>query len=187
MDTPDQNYPLVVGDNYWIFLFSEIEKIDASVSKVLLADGINNRLGTQGLTFAELVSEAAKRDLGLGQVMAMPELDSYKYDGGIKYICSALVAAILQAGGLFGDLEINPHEFTPRDVFQLKIFEENFESVLPKECLGNDPGLPYCQVRGKTLIEHDWPNREYNSILPYSGMNEHCAGMSPDYVRPQGC
>lgn len=152
-----------------------------------MGDALNNRLGTKNLSFADLINESAKRDMSLGHVMAMPELSEYKYDSGSLYVCSGLATAILQQAGVFGDLAIDAHEQTPRDVFQFKIYDEDYESALPKECLENDPGLPYCQIMGDILVEHNIPNREFNSIEPYSGMNEHCSGFAPNYQRPEGC
>jgi hypothetical protein len=54
--------------------------------------------------------------------MAMPEQDGWLYTGkeprdGLSYVCSAYVTALYKAGGLFGDLEINATEFTPKDVY----------------------------------------------------------------------
>ena len=85
----------------------------------------------------------------------MPELDSYRYPIGESFVCSTLTVAMLRAGGVFEDMEINPKEFTPKDVFMLKIHKNNdIEPYLPKECLENDPGLKYCQISGKYLIPH---------------------------------
>lgn len=186
IDTRTSNFPLVVDENDWILVWSLMEKIDSKVTDKFMGNGLNNRLGTKGLSFAELIVEAAKRDLSLGEVVAMPELDSYTYPNGPSYVCSCLVTAILRAGGIFDGLDINPHEFTPKDVFMLKIYEED-KPELPKKCMENDPGLPYCQVRGNFKVAQDWSNRVYNSIPLYSGMNNSCAGLTPDFARAEKC
>lgn len=57
-----------------------------------------------------------KNDLILTDLLAMPELDEYRYNGKVSYVCSSLVVDILRAGDLFGDLKINAAEFTPKDL-----------------------------------------------------------------------
>jgi len=137
------------------------------------------------LSIVELVNIATKKGLSMAEVMAMPELNEYRYSQGEAWICSALVTMILQQGGIFGDLELNPHEFTPKDVFMLNIYEENPD--LPEQCKINNPGMPFCQILGNFVIEKDWKNREYNSISPYSRMNERCSSQSPSFFRNDGC
>jgi hypothetical protein len=98
------------------------------------------------------------------------DLEKVKFLGGKIY-----------RGGLFGDMEINATEFTPRDVYQIKFFDQT--TPLDESCRTNDPGLPYCQLFGDYLME--MPG--YNSVEPYPHMNDHCSGMPPDYLRPEGC
>lgn len=64
--------------------------------------------------------------------MAIVEQDGWIYSGieprdGESYVCSAFVAGLYRAAGLFGDYEINATEFTPRDVYQLKLFKDTWE------------------------------------------------------------
>ena len=64
--------------------------------------------------------------------MAIPEQDGWEYQGilprdGVSYVCSAYVTAIYKAAGLFGDLEINATEFSPKDVYQLDFFDRLFD------------------------------------------------------------
>ena len=68
----------------------------------------------------------------------MPEQDGWIYSGkeprdGLSYVCSAYVTALYKAGGLFGDLEINATEFTPKDVYQMDIFDTEF--TRPEICV----------------------------------------------------
>lgn len=70
-----------------------------------------------------------------------------------------------------------------RDAYMLKFFESN-SSRLPKWCNDGDKvELPFCQIRGKYRME--LPG--YNTLEPYSNMNERCSSMPPDYSRPQNC
>lgn len=115
----------------------------------------------------------------------MPEIDGWEYEGikprdGVSYVCSSYVAAAYKAAGLFGDLSINATEFTPKDVYTLALFDS---SERPEACQKADPDLPYCQILGKyrVLLEG------YNTIAPYSQMNERCPTVAPEYPRPDGC
>jgi hypothetical protein len=63
----------------------------------------------------------------LEDVIAMPEIDGWIYEGmqprdGRAYVCSAYVAALYSAAGLFGPYHINGTEFTPKDVYTLNFF-----------------------------------------------------------------
>lgn len=94
---------------------------------IFYSEALNFRLGTKDLNIAQLAAHAASLGLTLQQVMAMPEQDGWQYYGeeprdGVSYVCSAYVAALYKAAGLFGDLEINATEFTPRDVYELNFF-----------------------------------------------------------------
>jgi hypothetical protein len=118
--------------------------------------------------------------------MAFPEIDHWEYTGqlpidGWSYVCSAYVAAMYQAAGLFDDLEINATEFTPKDVYTLNFFDLNFQR--PDNCASADPNQPYCQILGKYRMT--FPG--YSTIQPYSHMCETCATLAPDYPRAEGC
>lgn len=58
--------------------------------------------------------------------MAMPEQDGWEYRDGLSYVCSGYSAGMYKAAGIFGDLEINATEFTPRDVYDLDIFDKHW-------------------------------------------------------------
>jgi hypothetical protein len=60
----------------------------------------------------------------------------------LSYVCSAYVAALYKAAGLFGDMEINATEFTPRDVYELNFFNTTMDR--PQQCIDADPELKHC-------------------------------------------
>ena len=91
------------------------------------------------------------------------------------------VMQLYKAAGLFEGLEINGNEFTAKDIYQLKIWNENFER--PAACKEADPHLKYCQLFGEFRIT--MPG--YNSVAPYSHMNERCPSQPIDYFRPDNC
>ena len=76
---------------------------------------------------------------------------------------------------------LNAHEFTPKDVYQLAIYDT---SASPRFTLQNCPdGLildasgrgSYCQLLGPYVL----PLNDYNSVPVAAHMNEHCAAQWP--------
>lgn len=154
---------------------------------MFFTEALNKRLGTEGKNIAEITELAAAQNMGIDDVMAMVELDGWEYTGeeprdGLSYVCSAYVAAMYKAAGLFDDMDIQATEFTPRDVYSLAFFDLDFER--PEACVTADPSLPYCQLLGKYRMT--LPG--YSTVAPYAHMNESCTVNWPDYVRgPDGC
>ena len=116
----------------------------------------------------------------------MVELDGWEYTSeeprdGLSYVCSAYVAAMYKAGGLFDAFDVQATEFTPRDIYSLNFFDLDF--TRPEVCVTADPSLPYCQLLGKYTMT--LPG--YSTVDPYSHMNESCSVNWPDYTRDEGC
>ena len=57
-------------------------------------------------------------------------------------MCSSFVVAVYKEAGLFGDLDVQATEFTPRDLYELDFF--NNTAPVPHNCFVADPELPYC-------------------------------------------
>ena len=89
LNTPNSNYPLVTDVNYWTFLWVLVDKAIPAVSKIFMGNALNNRLGTKDLNLVQIIIEANKRGKTIGDIFAMPELDSYRYDGQQAFVCSA--------------------------------------------------------------------------------------------------
>lgn len=181
IDTPADNYPPTLPNELIVIAFELVGELLPSVIESFFLQAMNHRLETTGLNFKQVVAESEKRGITMLELMAMPELDGWMYSDGYSYVCSCFVVGVYKAAGLFGDMEINAVEFTPKDVYQLNIFNETAE--LPEKCKEADPGLPYCQILGKYRLELN----DYSTIEPYTHMNEHCASLAPDYIRPEGC
>ena len=128
-----------------------------------------------------LAAEAAHRNMTILDVAAMPEQDSWVYSDGPSYVCSCFVIGIYKAAGLFGDLEVNANEFTPKDLYELDIYDKN--PTLPQQCIDADPDLPYCQLLGKYKLYMP----SYSTVPMYEHMNEHCPSVWPEYERPSTC
>jgi hypothetical protein len=123
---------------------------------------------------------ATELNMGIEDVMAMPEQDGWEYTGlkprdGRNWVCSAYVTAFYKAAGVFGDLNIQSTEFATMDVYIMKLFDET--TPLPDACVAADPDLPYCQIMGKYRIELP----QYNTIVPYDHMFEACPINYPTY------
>ena len=167
-------------------MFAILEKIVPHTTFVFFTEALNKRLGTEGLDIQGIVKVAAERGMGIEDVMAMVELDGWEYTSetprdGLSYVCSAYVAAMYKAAGLFTDFNVQATEFTPRDVYSLDFFDTSYP--LPEQCVAADPSLPYCQLLGKYRMT--LPG--YSSIQPYSNMNERCTINWPEYTRDEGC
>lgn len=147
LDTPRDNLPPLLPNEFLPIMFSMIEAIDPELSDMVFTSGLNMRLGTEGLSISQVAQKAAEQGMTLQELMAVPEQDGSVYSGieprdGQSFVCSAYVTALLKAAGIFDGLEINATEFTPTDVSELKIYES--EAQLPDMCTKADASLPYC-------------------------------------------
>ena len=127
--------------------FSVLEKLDKKASDMIYTDGLNIRLGTQGLTIPEIVAKAADLNMTLQDVMTIPEQDGWNYAPGPVYVCSSFATAIWKAAGLF-DVNFQATEVTPHDIYMLNVLETD-AAKRPKICQDADPTLQYCQLMGK--------------------------------------
>jgi len=154
-------------------VFSVLEKIAPKTTYNFYTEALNKRLGVDGKNIAEMAELAAEQNMSLEDVMAMVEMDGWVYDGelprdGVSYVCSAYVAAMYKAAGLFDDLDIQATEFSPRDVYSLNFYDLDYNR--PQACVDADPNLPYCQLLGKYRMELP----EYSANDPYENMFETC-------------
>jgi len=166
-----------------ILVFSILEKISKSTVDTILGEALNMRMGTKDKPIHEIAYEAAKKNITIESVLAIVEKEGWQYSDGVNYVCSCFVIAFYKHGDMFGDLEIEPNEFTPKDVYQLSIYDRNYKETRPQICKDADPELEYCQVIGKYQVT--LPG--YSTIDPYSHMNENCPSIAPDFIRPDGC
>ena len=162
-------------------LFSIVSYVAPEVSDQFLTIAVNIRVGTRGLTLQQAIAEGARQGKTFEEILAEPETEGRVYSDGFNYVCSAFVVAFWKHGGLFGDLEIEPTELGPRNIYTLDIFDKEFKR--PQECIDDNPDLPYCQLMGKFVVDLD----NYSTIKPYSHMNERCPSLGPDFIREEGC
>ena len=181
IDTTNNSFPLFGTNDFEDLFFSILEKFSPSTAYSFGVEALNIRLNKTGLTFPEVVAEAARKGMTVEELIAIPEEEGIVYHDGLSYTCSCFVVAFWKHGGLFGDMEILPNEFTPRDLYTLDVFDKNF--TRPQECIDDNPDLPYCQVTGKFIVDLE----NYSTVKPYSHMNERCPSIGPDFIRVDGC
>ena len=190
MDTINQNLPPIL-DVEFIFMLSKIMEniVPELQTDIIMKEALNARLGItevdKMLSLEEIqmqIMSGKTRFQNLAQAFAEPEVDKHMYSDGYSLVCSAYVASFYQMSGMLGDIEIVPAEFSPKDIYELDVFD--LKSPRPAECVAADPDLPYCQIMGVWSMEMP----EASTIAPYSHMNERCSSLSPDYIRlPLDC
>jgi hypothetical protein len=185
IDTEKDNYPNPMDAHLVASFITMWERIQPDYVANMWNEALNKRLGTDGLDLPEILGECAQRGITFGQLLTVPEDDTWVYSDGPSVTCNVLVLEMYKRAGIFGELtdRIMATEFQVRDTYMLNIFEKD-ESQLPVWCHGtDDPPFPYCQLLGQYRL--DLPL--YNTITPYAHMNEHCPSKPPMYERPVGC
>lgn len=182
IDDPLHNFDFIKDINSAVLAFNFMDMLLPGINHMIIGESLNVRLGTKDLKFSELLYEMDRRNTNLVEVMSRPELDGWIYDSDQNYVCSCLAIKMLLEGGLMEGLTINSHEFTPRDVFMTQLFETD-PKKMPALCQQNDPGLPFCQMKGNYAIDP----KLYNTIKPYSHMNDNCPSIPPLWYRPPNC
>lgn len=147
VDTANDNWPPLLAKEFVPVMFKLIEDIQPTLAYNFFTEALNMRLGTQNLTISEVAEAAADQKMSVEDLMAVPEQDGWEYTGllptdGRNWVCSAYVAAMYKAAGVFGDMEIQSTEFATMDVYIMKLFDET--TPLPEQCVAADPELPYC-------------------------------------------
>ncbi|KAK6934434.1 hypothetical protein RJ641_034589, partial [Dillenia turbinata] len=181
IDTLVENYPPPLDANMVASAMTMWNQIQPEYSANLWNEALNKRLGTQDLTLPEILVEIEKRGISFDQLLRIPEQDDWVYSDGKSTSCIAFVLEMYKEAGLFDPIasSIQVTEFTVKDGYTLKFFENN-SSRLPKWCNDRDTvKLPFCQIRGKYRME--LPG--YNTMEPYPHMNERCPSLPPKYSR----
>ncbi|KAF8023823.1 hypothetical protein BT93_F1106 [Corymbia citriodora subsp. variegata] len=105
----------------------------------------------QGLDLPDLLVETEMRGSSFVELLTIPEQDDWVCSDGKSASCVAFVLEIYKAVGLFDPISssIQVVEFTIKDAYSLRFFENN-SSCLPKWCNdGDGVELPFCQTRGR--------------------------------------
>ncbi|XP_031104564.1 uncharacterized protein LOC116008718 [Ipomoea triloba] len=185
IDTIDQNYPKPLDANLIACAMTIWNHVRPAYAANLWNEALNKRLGTKGLDLPKILVEVERRGSSFAELLTIPEQDDWVYSDGKSTSCAAFVLQMYKEAGLFGRLarSIQVTEFTIKDAYSLKIFEDDTRR-LPLWCSeGDTEQLPFCQIRGKYKMELP----HYNTIEPYAHMNERCPSTPPKYSRPERC
>ena len=187
IDTLLYNLPYPCTPDLFTLLATFVERLippQISLSAyTLLIEGYNHRLNSNCTTLQCVFEIIDPMKIDLLELTTWPESDSYMYDGHPSLTCASFVTALYKAAGIFSaiDTEINASEQTPKDLYQMAIWDPNWQ--LPAGCKKADPALPYCQFIGNySLVLPGW-----NSIIPYQNINEACPSLGPLYYRSPAC
>ena len=181
IDTKDQNTPKLLDWYFVSMVLSHIERYRPEAVRAMFIEAFNLRLGTKAQSMADVWEELYQRDMEPGDLLSMVEKESWEYSDGHNYVCSAFVTSVYKQAGLFGDLAIESTEFTPKDLYELDIFDISGTKI-PRGCEGS-AYKGYCQIMGKVKLDLG----RVGYVKPYAHMNESCPTVGPDYERAKGC
>ncbi|KAJ3674879.1 hypothetical protein LUZ60_005495 [Juncus effusus] len=185
IDTISDNYPPPLDAHVVASVMTMWSHIQPAYAANMWNEALNKRLNTSDLDLPDLIVESERRGISFDKLLTIPEKDDWVYSDGKSTSCVVFVLEMYKVAGLFGDLtnSIQATEFTVKDAYSLNFFESNL-TRLPDWCNKDDTvKMPYCQILGKYRMELP----DYNTMEPYSHMNEKCASLPPDYEREDGC
>eukprot|EP00262_Sarcandra_glabra_P013812 TRINITY_DN389_c0_g1_i1.p1 TRINITY_DN389_c0_g1~~TRINITY_DN389_c0_g1_i1.p1 ORF type:complete len:546 (-),score=84.71 TRINITY_DN389_c0_g1_i1:238-1833(-) len=185
IDTIADNYPPPLDAHLVASVMTMWNHIQPAYAANMWNEALNKRLGTQGLDLPEILVETEKHGISFDKLLTIPEQDDWLYTDGYSTSCVAFILEMYKRAGLFNPLasSIQVTEFTIKDAYMLKFFEDNY-TRLPEWCnKGDDMKLPFCQIRGKYRMELP----EYNTLDPYAHMNENCPSLPTEYLRSKNC
>lgn len=146
IDTYDENFNVPMSADILPNVLRYIDLIWEKSFEKYFADGLGFRMGLYDeelVTFEEILTHAyADLEMDLATIMSIPENDGWEYTGGLEITSSSFVMNVLRAATVLPDNRyFNANEFTPRDVYMLRIYDENIEQ--PKSCHTADPHIEY--------------------------------------------
>uniref|UniRef100_A0A0D9V6N5 Uncharacterized protein n=1 Tax=Leersia perrieri TaxID=77586 RepID=A0A0D9V6N5_9ORYZ len=185
IDTISDNYPPPLDAHVVASVMTVWNKLQPEYAANMWKEALNKRLGTKGLDLPEIIVESEKRGTTFDKLLTIPEQDKWVYADGQSASCVAYVLMMYKEAGLFDPISssIEVTEFTIKDAYSLNFFEDDM-ARLPVWCNKDDSvKLPFCQIKGRYRME--LPG--YNTMQPYSHMNERCPSLPPNYNRPRNC
>ncbi|KAL3733524.1 hypothetical protein ACJRO7_022961 [Eucalyptus globulus] len=201
IDTIDANYPPPLDAHVVASVMTVWNQMQPAYAANMWNEALNKRLGTElpshsicnslcdimhlGLDLLDLMVETEMRGSSFAELLTIPKQDDWVYSDGKSTSCVVFVLERDKAAGLFDPISssIQVTEFTIKDAYSLRFFENN-SSCLPKWCDdGDDVELLFCQIRGRYRMEL----LGYIIVDPYPHMNEMCPSLPPKYSRPSDC
>ncbi|KAK3424113.1 hypothetical protein EUGRSUZ_F00901 [Eucalyptus grandis] len=193
--TINANYPPLLDAHVVASVMTVCNQMQPAYAANMWNEALNKRLGTEVPSYSicnclawdlpDLIVKTEMRGSSFAELLTIPEQDDWVYSDGRSASCVAFVLEIYKAARLFDPISrsIQVTEFTIKDAYSLRFFENN-SSRLPKWCNdGDDVEFLFCQIRGRYRME--LPG--YNTMDPYPHMNEMCPSLPPKYSRPSNC
>ena len=199
-DGPVDNFPPPLDVHLVGTLVSLFDPIARKVSgdTPSLWDGaIAQRLGVplrwgDNTSTAALLDGARRRNITFGDILRMPEKDSWLYPlpdetcarlrrpkgcTAPKQVCNVFVCKMWVEGGMLGD-DFNCGEQTPLDTYGMTLFDT--APPLSDACRAADPmNTKFCQILGDYRMQVP----RFNTVAPHAHMSENCPSKAPDYAK----
>lgn len=187
IDSTNMNFPDEIAPELFLEMFKFMENNYTNLFRYSIQQGLNNRMNTINKTLSQLVQIASQKGITFEEMMALPEINEYKYnDNKTYYICSSMIAEFYKLAGLFDGIKVRVNELNIDNLLSLSIFDNKFKR--PDACEKADPGLNFCIIRGR--FRYYLNNKRinyYGSIKPYDHMFETCDIKPPYYIYTPGC
>jgi hypothetical protein len=104
IDTEKDNYPNPMDAHLVASFITMWERIQPDYVANMWNEALNKRLGTDGLDLPEILGECAQRGITFGQLLTVPEDDTWVYSDGPSVTCNVLVLEMYKRAGIFGEL-----------------------------------------------------------------------------------
>jgi hypothetical protein len=172
-------------------LFALINNVDPDFYWEIAGQALNNRMGTSGLSEAQIFKTANDRGIPAIRIPTIVESDDFRYNTsrngvpatGMSMVCCVFVCNMWKHGGIFAgiDNDLNCAELTNWDDYVLTLFDTT--TPRPPQCVSADPNNQCCQIMGDyTLVLNNYDTKD-----PYPYMGQTCPSMAPDYEKPDNC
>ena len=178
IDTPEDNYPDPLSSQFLEVGLSYIGTKFPDIAQKMWNKALCKRLNIQLNSTVDILEYAYKQNINFTDLMKIPEMDYWRYDGNYSMVCSVFVCALWKKARLFGDLEnqIQCTEFHNWDVYSLNFFDHSKNNC---EYLENR----WCHIMGDYRLDLSGANTK----KPYPRMAENCPSKAPSYIRPRYC
>ncbi|KAK1308999.1 hypothetical protein QJS10_CPA09g01207 [Acorus calamus] len=166
IDTVKGNYPPPLDVHLVASVMTMWNRIQPAYAANMWNEALNKRLGTQDLDLPDIIIESEKRGLSFDKLLTFPEQDDWLYTDGKSTSCIAFILEMYKQAGLFDPIasSIQVTEFTIKDAYMLKFFEDE-PTRLPKWCNeGDSVKLPFCQIKGKYRMELPFYNTMHHIL-----------------------
>ena len=173
IDTYNNNYPNNFSKELLINFLSLLYKQNINTEFIEQDFGyaIKNRINMIDKKFNEnnltkILQWTINNNFSIYDLLILPEMDIYRYNKKESMVCDVFVLKSFKNLGLFDNYNIQVSEFTPKDLYELKIWKDK-----PKQILG----------KYKITLNN------FNTINLYDNMNEKCPSLPKKYNRENNC